>query len=283
MKEGTIEKFFELIWPYPASAGNVVRVLAKSGHNAVSAQFIERSADLGMHEAVRIPHILNSMAAVGMIDETGPGWWVATVEPQDLLALAQQLTGAAIYQRVHKDKDEVQVVLTLPEEPSMLCDVLPEQGPYCVRLGVTDSVFSIIAREANHRLVIVTPFIDKVGAEWIVGMFKLTDGKRVERILILRDYHAAKLSLTEVAGELDRLQVRLLDYNLRHEGRRIPFETFHAKLVLGDDTQAYIGSANMLASSLAVALEAGVLVKGDSVLDIKRLVDSMITVSKKVS
>jgi phosphatidylserine/phosphatidylglycerophosphate/cardiolipin synthase-like enzyme len=73
--------------------------------------------------------------------------------------------------------------------------------------------------------------------------------------------------------------VRMFDYFIRHEGRQRPFETFHAKFVLGDDAQAYIGSANMLVSSLEVALEVGVLVKGHSVLDIKRLVDSMLEIA----
>jgi hypothetical protein len=38
----------------------------------------------------------------------------------------------------------------------------------------------------------------------------------------------------------------------------------------------------MLGSSLAVCLEVGVVMKGKSVLDIKRLIDSMIEVAKIV-
>jgi phosphatidylserine/phosphatidylglycerophosphate/cardiolipin synthase-like enzyme len=283
MRNDAIQKFFELIWPYPATAERVVRVMAKSGHDAVTSEFVERSAGLGAHEKVRIPQILRAMATVGIVTEVGPGLWISPAGEQETMNLALQLAGAANFQRVHKDKDEVQVVLTLPEEPSKLCEVLPEQGPYCAKLGATDSVFTRIAHEARFRLVIVTPFIDKVGAEWIASMFRLTDSKPVERILILRDYHSAKASLAGIAGDLDRLQVKMFDYFIRHEGRRLPFETFHAKFVLGDDTQAYIGSANMLASSLEVALEVGVLVNGQSVLDIKRLVDSMIKVAKSVA
>jgi len=279
MKNETIQKFFELIWPFPASTERVVRVMAKSGQHAVTSEFIERTAGLGAHEKVRIPQILRAMAAVGIIAKAGSGLWISALEEQEMLNLALQLTGATNFQQVHKDKDEVQVVLTLPGAPSRFCEALPEQGPYCVKLGATDSVFARIAREAKFRLVVVTPFVDRFGAEWIASMFRLTDGKPVERILILRDYHSAKASLAGIAGEIDRLQVRMFDYYIRHEGRRLPFETFHAKLVLGDDTQAYIGSANMLASSLEVALEVGVLVNGKSVLDIKRLVNSMLEIA----
>jgi len=283
MNNDVIKKFFELIWPIPATAESVVRVMAKSGHEAVTSEFIERSTDLGSHEKVRIPQILRAMATVGIVTEVEPGLWISSTPEQDMVNLALQLAGAAHFQRVHKDKDEVQVVVTLPEEPSKLSEALPEQGPYCVKLGGTDLVFNRIANEANFRLVIVTPFIDKVGAKWIANMFGLTGGKNVERILIIRDYHSTKASLADVAAELDSLHVSIFDYFVHHEERRLPFETFHAKFVLGDDTQAYIGSANMLASSLEVALEVGVLLKGQSVLDIKRLVNSMLAVAKPIN
>lgn len=279
MKNDAIRKFFALIWPFPATAEKIVRVMAKSGYDAVTSEFVERTAGLGAHEKVRIPQILRAMATVGILNEVGQSLWISSAGEQEMINLAMQLAGAANFQLVHKDKDEVQVVLTLPEEPSKLCEALPEQGPYCARLGATDSVFARIAHEAKFRLVIVTPFIDKVGAEWIANMFRLTDGKPVERILILRDYHSTKGSLAGITRELDRLQVKMFDYYIHHKGRHIPFETFHAKFVLGDDTQAYIGSANMLASSLEVALEVGVLVNGQSVISIKRLVDSMLAVS----
>lgn len=278
MKNDVAQKFFELIWPFPATAERIVRVMAKSGHKAVTSEFVERTAGLGVHEIVRIPKILRAMATVGIISEVGLGLWISSAGEQEMINLSLQLAGAANYQQVHKDKDEVQVVLTLPEEPSKLCEMLPEQGPYCAKIGSTDSVFARIATEAMFRLVIVTPFIDKVGAEWIASMFRLTGDKPVERVLILRDYHSAKASLAAITGELDHLQVRLLDYYVRHEGRRLPFETFHAKFILGDDNQAYIGSANMLASSLEAALEVGLLVKGQSVLHIKNLVDAIIEI-----
>jgi phosphatidylserine/phosphatidylglycerophosphate/cardiolipin synthase-like enzyme len=114
-------------------------------------------------------------------------------------------------------------------------------------------------------------------------MFRLTDAKPVERILILRDYQSAKVPLEKIANELHRLQVRVFEYHIHHKKRRPPYETFHAKIILGDDSQAYVGSANMLASSLDLALEVGLLVKGQSVVDIKRLVDSMISISNSMS
>lgn len=209
MKNEAIQKFFELTWPYPSTAERVVRVMVKSGHDAITSEFIERTAGLGAHEKVRIPQMLRAMVTVGIVTEIGPGLWISSVGEQEMMNIALQLAGAANFQRVHKDKDEVQVVLTLPEEPSKLCKALPDQGPYCAKLGATDSIFARIALEAKFRLVIVTPFIDRVGAEWIANMFRLTDGKTVEKILVLRDYHSTKAALANIAGELDRLKVKM--------------------------------------------------------------------------
>lgn len=130
-------------------------------------------------------------------------------------------------------------------------------------------------------MVIVTPFIDRAGAEWLIKLFRLTS-KPVEKILISRDYHVFKNALFNFSEKLYEMQVKIFDYFIRHEERMPPYETFHAKLVLGDDTQAYVGSANMLASSFEIALEVGTLIKGKSVLDIRRLVDSMIEASKRI-
>ena len=61
------------------------------------------------------------------------------------------------------------------------------------------------------------------------------------------------------------MQVSVRDYHLSHaaaDGRALPIETFHAKLVVADDTLAYVGSANLLSSSEGLSLETGLLVEG---------------------
>jgi phosphatidylserine/phosphatidylglycerophosphate/cardiolipin synthase-like enzyme len=40
------------------------------------------------------------------------------------------------------------------------------------------------------------------------------------------------------------------------------YETFHAKVLLADDDEAYVGSANMTKWSFEQSLELGVLVRG---------------------
>ena len=52
---------------------------------------------------------------------------------------------------------------------------------------------------------------------------------------------------------------RLSSFSRRREWAQLPIETFHAKLVVADDTLAYVGSANLLSSSEGLSLETGFL------------------------
>jgi len=67
--------------------------------------------------------------------------------------------------------------------------------------------------------------------------------RSAERFLILRDWSRAGHHLTPIMAELSAHKVKIFDYFLPHEGS---YETFHAKLLLADDTRAYVGSANFL-------------------------------------
>jgi phosphatidylserine/phosphatidylglycerophosphate/cardiolipin synthase-like enzyme len=59
-------------------------------------------------------------------------------------------------------------------------------------------------------------------------------------------------------------------------------ETFHAKLVLADDTRAYIGSSNLQASALERSLELGVIVSGDTCRHLHRVLSAVMAVARPV-
>ena len=84
MKNDVTQKFFELIWPFPSTAERIVRVMAKSGHKAVTSEFVERTAGLGVHEMVRIPQILRAMATVKIVNEVRTGLWISSLEEQEM-------------------------------------------------------------------------------------------------------------------------------------------------------------------------------------------------------
>ena len=59
----------------------------------------------------------------------------------------------------------------------------------------------------------------------------------------------------------------------------MPIETFHAKVVVADDTLAYVGLANLLSSSEGLSLETDLLVEGGAAAQVAPLVDAVLRVA----
>jgi phosphatidylserine/phosphatidylglycerophosphate/cardiolipin synthase-like enzyme len=75
-----------------------------------------------------------------------------------------------------------------------------------------------------------------------------------------------------------RLGVIVYEYALQSalpSGR----ETFHAKVVLVDDTAFYAGSSNFMASALDRSLECGVIVRGQTAKELHNIVDALKSVA----
>jgi phosphatidylserine/phosphatidylglycerophosphate/cardiolipin synthase-like enzyme len=131
----------------------------------------------------------------------------------------------------------------------------------------------------------MTPYVDTGGFLWLRRTFETT-APQVERILILReaDNYAIELSVQH-ADWLQAMNISVWDYRLAHDpssGRQLPFETFHAKILLSDDSLAYVGSANFLGSSEAFTLEAGMLIDGRAVAQIARLIEAVLRVARRI-
>src|ERR1700722_2660555 len=97
------------------------------------------------------------------------------------------------------------------------------------------------AETALRRLVVMTPFIDASGFRWLPRMLETTHAN-CQRIIVLRnaDQYTVELGVQH-ADWLRAMQISVRDYHLSHspaEGRALPIETFHAKVVVADDTLA---------------------------------------------
>jgi hypothetical protein len=153
-----------------------------------------------------------------------------------------------------------------------------------------DTVFNLSSfvrpQSASRRLVVMTPFIDADGFRWLRRVFEATRAD-CEKIVVLRntDQYTVELGVQH-ADWLHALQVSVRDYHLSHAaatGRALPIETFHAKLIVADDTLAYVGSANLLNSSEGLSLETGLLVEGSAAVQVARLVDAVLRVARSLS
>ena len=162
-------------------------------------------------------------------------------------------------------------VVTLPPDPSEVGAQLESvAADSFLSLTNTKDAFLHLARRAKERLVILTPYIDEVGAAWAADLFESTTAPN--RTLILRGTHQLRLCGTHGTRTLSALS-HLLDYELRTDQG---VETFHAKVVLADGVAAYVGSANFLYRSREKNLECGFLLEGDAVAPVALLVDALL-------
>lgn len=181
-----------------------------------------------------------------------------------LTALADNLRGIAAYLRVHKDRDAVRLVLTEPGLKSALRRAIDDAQALPPIVFQTSDAFFNLARGAKQELVILSPFMDPQGAELMVELFSLCRPE-VRRVLISRPLAEPQCgnAFNPRAADFRRLNVSVIEYALPSSlpsGR----ETFHAKVVLADDSEFYVGSSNFMGSALERSFECGVFVRGET-------------------
>ncbi len=176
--------------------------------------------------------------------------------------LAVLLQGARLYRtRVHQDSDIVDVVLTKPPAPSQVSAQLEKMLQGTWGFKDTRQLLPAIAEAARVSFGVMTPFFDEVGAQVVLNLFERTPA--TDRFLVLRTNKDGlpPFALAAVREKLSRLGVTVHNFRLDRSGAP-GNETFHAKVVLADDTAAYVGSSNMNQWSFEYSLELGLYVRG---------------------
>lgn len=270
--------------PWPGKAAQLLEALAVLGPGAWTLETIAATAAAGIAPGDAAP-ILCSLAAANVCALAENSTWSTPLNNTELVRLSTLLRGAEHFRRLRTDVDNLELAVTLPMAPSMLEQHLPgapgRPGGYID----TPAAFLRVASAAQERFVVLSPFVNSSGFEWLRSLMSSVNG-RVRKILVLRDISLYSVDLAVHHREwLQDLNVSILDYNLSHpaEARRaLPIETFHAKIVLADDRLAYIGSANFLGSGSGTSLEAGVLVDGRAAAQVARLVDAIMQAARQI-
>jgi len=271
--------------PWPGVAAQLLEGLARLGNGAWSADRICATAAAGLDPGDATAVLAGlAMAGVCISSENGVDWRspLASVELQ---RLAQMLRGADHFRRLRADASSSEFVVTMPMTPSHLAQELASSAGRPGGYLSTPAAFVRLAQTASQRLVVMTPFIDRNGFQWLRAV--LTAARvGVERYVVLRDIeqHAADLSV-ENRDWLRDLNVSILDYHLPHprtSGRALPIETFHAKVLLADESLAYVGSANVLGAGDGTSLEAGILVDGRGAAQVARLVNGVLRIARRL-
>jgi hypothetical protein len=217
--------------------------------------------------------------AFGVFAQVTPLTWRAA---NSVLAaeLAPLLRGAELYlARVHRDADVVDVVLTKPPAPSQVSLQLDGMLQGSSGFKDTRQLLPAISEAARRSFIVMTPFFDEVGAQVVSNLFRLTPAP--DRCLVLRTTKDGLTppGLAAVRDDLSSLDVQVLNFRLdRPEAPGN--ETFHAKVVLADDTAAYVGSSNMNQWSFEYSLELGLYVRGRAAARIAVLMHAIRVVSR---
>lgn len=225
--------------------------------------------------------VLEALIEAGLLSQVRDGITL-TVSKNDALRHAAVLRGVAYARYRQREANQVEITLSPPAHPSRLMEMLPTQGFSWTRLYDTKDSLIELASQTERRLVIISPFLDKEGIEWIGQLFETTAKKSIKRIMILRGRDQTEADvLTKHSSQLADWGVDILTYAISHDPafRSPAIETFHAKILLADSDKAYVGSANMTRWSRDFSMECGVILRGPSVKPVATLVEAMIKIS----
>ena len=264
----------------PLGAARILYALSKlpsKSHPNVVIDDIAREAGL-FGEALR--KLTASMASIGLVEADATGLRLA-LSVKDAEQKAAFLQGFAYARHQHRDANQVEITLSPPSRPSRLMELLPKQGFAWAGLHETKDNLIDLASRATGQLVIVSPFVDDAGLDWITQLFN-TAPQDVKRILIVRATDARiKASLKQRTLFFESCKAKLYSYAIPRTGADagLAIETFHAKIVLADRDKAYIGSSNMNLASREISMECGVTLWGPCVRPVATLIDTIISIS----
>lgn len=254
---------------------------AATGAMDLSVDLHAICARIGVAEA-RAGHVERALVAgvpAGLFERLTPTKW--RISDRNLAGeLAPLLRGVLLYRsRVHHDDDKVEVVLTKPPAPSQV--TLELQSMLSGTWGFRDTreLLPAMADSAKASLVVMTPYLDEVGADVVLNLFENTAAS--EKCLILRKTPAGTPpeGVAKIQAALIRRGVEVLNFKLEKLGAK-GSETFHAKVVLADGRSAYVGSSNMNQWSFQYSMELGLFVQGKAASRIAHVIGAVRAVAQ---
>lgn len=230
---------------------------ARPGHVLEEGEF--RIAGVAAPETGALRRVLQDFQQRGWCRRDGGGW---NSRPDSMPASVPAfLEGAAAMWRHRGPPIQAEAVVTMPAGGSHLAKTLPTLGLAHVGLAQTRETFSRIARQARSSLIIASPFLNDDGLSWALGLFAETEAPL--RRLVVRGRGDTRTVLVARAAEVSALGVKIFDYAIPPPDGQ-GYESFHAKIVIADESVAYVGSANMLVHERS-PVELGVLLEGGPV------------------
>lgn len=181
---------------------------------------------------------------------------------------------------IHNSNDNISIVISRPRLKELSLGGIENRNKQI------DSIdcFREIIESANKILRICSPFVQKnVMNDDAFPDFKqlIIDAleRNVEIRLLSRELFQNRGDevrwIINIAKDVDKVeQMKIVDYHILSEQGGI-FSSTHAKLLIADYDLAYVGSAELRRNSLVANFEVGCMLRGDNVIGICEVFDSM--------
>lgn len=250
----------------------------------IDASALLRTANLTLAERRGAEEVMDEVVRLGLAESSHSGWRVSERLTSSAYLLASAFEAVDYYRSaVHKDRTEARLVLTRPAHALALDQALSNASWSLSAIAETDASFRALAQQARKRFVVMTPFLDDKGAEWLQSLLEET-AAGVERIVILRNLERPEakgypFGIGRIRSWLKTNDVRVSNYSVPTQEAVLVRETFHAKVVLSDSDAAYVGSANVTGASQSISMELGILVTGQAARDVAAVVNSILKCS----
>lgn len=186
------------------------------------------------------------------------------------------------------DCTRLEVVMSIPRFTELGLDSTKQR----YRMLETREAFREVITAANATLRIASPFIqnnilDREGLPDIIDLLKFAFEKGCEIRLLSREILRRRSRdvewLTRLAAEEGyQSRLKLFDYHFLDAESRV-WSSTHAKMIIADESLAYVGSAEVRKSSLANNFEIGCLIGGPVVYGLCEAFDLMTIYATEVS
>lgn len=138
-----------------------------------------------------------------------------------------------------------------------------------------------LCRESEESLVLVSPYLEVSGMDWLFPGLEGALERGVDLTLVSRELNDGEPNfraierLVAVAEECDG-ELTVYDYYQPRSDSDKPLYTLHSKVLLADGSTAYVGSANFTKYGFSENLEVGVVLQGSKVNQLADLLSHVI-------
>lgn len=186
----------------------------------------------------------------------------------------------------YKIIDEAEIAISGPHVYNLTIRNILERNNFIT----TKAAFEKILLSGDRIIRISSPFFEKnitnqSGMEHFENILKIKLNSGCKIIILTREVHKRSKDfnwLIDVAKNSNfPHNLEIYDFHMINNDMIID-SSLHAKLIIADQSMAYLGSAELRFNSVYKNFEAGIVISGASVQGIVELFESIIAISKKV-